>query len=94
MTSSRMSKVFRKMKGLMLRYLPGMITCAEFDAFIVSYLDGGLPETQRRLFERHIRFCRECRDYLKAYRHTIALGKSAFPDPEGSPPDNVPDDLV
>lgn len=58
----------RTIKGIMLQSLPGMITCAEFEQFIVDYLDDTLPVAQRKLFERHLRVCRECKDYLARYQ--------------------------
>lgn len=84
----------RAMKGMMLRNLPGMITCVEFEDFIVSYLDGTLDARKRRLFERHIRLCRECREYLAAYRRSVQLGKAVFAEPHAPVPADVPEDLV
>lgn len=63
----------RRVKGLMLKALPGMITCAEFERFLTAYLDDELPAMKRRLFEFHIATCAECREYLAAYRLTRAL---------------------
>ena len=85
----------RRLKGMMLKHMPLMITCAEFESFILAYLEDELPDRQRRVFEIHMKICRECRDYLAAYRHTIALGKSALAE-DGSAlvPDSVPEDLV
>ncbi|MGQ0657602.1 MAG: anti-sigma factor family protein [Chromatiales bacterium] len=60
----------------MLKVLPGMMTCADADAFVVDYLDGRLKEGERRLFERHIHFCRPCRAYLKAYKRTLELSRA------------------
>ena len=84
----------RFLKGMMMRHMPEMITCAEFEDFILSYLEGTLPEVQRRRFERHIRFCSECRDYLTAYRRTVELEKAVFADPGAQVPGDVPEDLV
>ena len=92
--SGSLATLRRKMKGLMLSTMPGMITCAEFDEFIMSYLDGSLAPRERRLFERHIWLCRECREYLAAYKRTIEIGKAVFREPLGPVPDDVPDDLV
>lgn len=84
----------RFLKGMMMRHMPDMITCVEFEEFILSYLDHTLPEAQRRRFERHIRFCRECRDYLAAYRRTVELEKAVFADQGAQVPGDVPEDLV
>jgi len=82
------------MRGMMHRHLPMMITCREFEDFVLSYLDGDLPDRKRRVFELHIKFCRECRDYLAAYRRTMAISKRAFEEPDGAVPDDVPEDLI
>ncbi|MDJ0514168.1 MAG: zf-HC2 domain-containing protein [Methyloceanibacter sp.] len=87
-------RIVRFLKATMMRYVPGMITCAEFDDFIVSYLDGTLPQKERRLFEFHIRYCRECREYLSAYRRTVELEKAAFRQVEAELPESVPEDLI
>lgn len=84
----------RWMKGMMLRHMPLMITCQEFEDFILAYLEGELPDRQRFVFELHLKVCRECRDYLAAYRRTMDVSKRAFEHPEDAVPDEVPDDLV
>lgn len=86
--------IMRFMKGKMLRYMPYMITCLEFEDFIASYLEGDLPEEQMRRFELHLRICRECREYLAAYQRTIELQKAVFSDPDANIPKDIPEDLV
>lgn len=88
------SRVARMAKGIMLRHGPMMMTCAEFETFILDYLSGRLPSAQKRIFEVHLKVCRECRDYLKAYQRTVALEKAVFPTPTASVPGDVPEDLV
>ncbi len=61
------------MKSLMMRYVPGYITCEEADDFVMDYLDGSLPERQRRVFERHIRMCPACKRHLDRQRKVLAL---------------------
>jgi len=91
-------RVFRHlgllMKGVMLRGVPGMITCREFEAFILDYLDGVLPQRQRRIFDWHLNICAECREYLAAYQRSIELGRAVFDQPEDGVPDDVPEDLI
>ena len=82
------------LKGMMLRHMPLMITCGEFEAFILGYLEDELPAGQRRVFALHLAVCRECRDYLAAYRRTVELGKAAFAEPAAPLPEDVPEDLV
>lgn len=86
--------LMRRMKGLMLRYMHGMITCREFEAFILRYLDDDLTEREHRIFERHLRFCRECREYLAAYRRSIDVGRAVLGGGQEPVPDDVPGDLI
>ena len=84
----------RWLKGFMLKRMYGMITCKEFEDFILDYLDDELPALQRTRFERHIRVCRECRQYLQAYQRTLEVSRAVFSAPEGLVPDDVPEDLI
>ena len=94
MSRARPFSLWRLMKGLMLRHMPAMITCQEFEDFILDYLEDRLPAGQRRIFDLHLKICRECRDYLAAYRRTAEIGKAAFVEPAAQVPDDVPEDLV
>jgi predicted anti-sigma-YlaC factor YlaD len=71
-----------------------MITCRQFEEFIVEYLEDGLTAHQRRLFEFHLKLCRECRDYLAAYKVSMEAAKQGLSDDDMLVPDEVPDDLV
>ena len=82
------------LKSIMFRHLHGMMTCKEFEDFVQAYIDGDLTTSQRSVFERHLRFCRECRDYLAAYKRTIEIGCSVLSAPEDPVPGNVPEDLI
>ncbi len=84
----------RRMRGLMLKHVPLMITCRQFEDFILSYLEDELTRKQKFVFELHLEVCRECRDYLAAYRRTIEISKGAFKEPGQLVPDDVPEDLV
>ncbi len=95
MTRAAQPRLWRWIKGMMLRRMPLMITCREFESFILDYLEDELPSRQRRVFELHLKICRECRDYLAAYRRTVALGKAALAeDPSAAVPEDVPEDLI
>lgn len=94
MRRTLVQRLTRWMRGVMLNHMPWMITCREFEDFLLDYLEGNLPRGQRRIFDLHLAICRECRDYLAAYKETMALGKRAFDDPEAALPENVPEDLV
>ena len=71
-----------------------MLTCKQFDAFIVDYLEGRLPFSTRLSMRLHLALCWRCRAYLRKYRRTIELGQSVFGDPDQAVPDEVPDELV
>ena len=94
MTSSYWKRLRSLMKGMMFRHMPYMISCVEFEDFISSYFEGSLPRAQLRVFQLHLRFCRECREYLQAYQETIEIGRSVFDDPGAQVPGDVPEDLV
>lgn len=91
---ANIDRLRRLIKGKMQGSLPWLITCREFEAFVLDYHDGTLPEDQRHTFERHLRFCRECREYLAAYRQSVEIGKSILGAPEETLPDDVPEDLI
>lgn len=86
--------LMRKLKGIMMRRMHGMITCREFEDFVQRYLDDELPPRQRSIFEWHMRLCRECREYLAAYRRSIEIGRAVFEDADEALPEDVPEDLV
>lgn len=88
------NRLMRKIKGTMLRRMHGMITCREFEEFVLRYLDGELPARQAKIFEWHLRICRECREYLAAYKRTIEIGKAVLGPAHEPVPEDVPEDLI
>ena len=84
----------RWIKGLMLKHMHRMITCKEFEDFVLRYLDGELSGRQKAILKLHLAICRECRDYLAAYQRTVELGRGVFGSPEEPVPEDVPEDLV
>lgn len=62
---------------------PNAITCRELVALVTDYLEGVLPEGERRLFEAHLDHCDGCRHYIAQMQATIAtlgrLHKSDLP---------------
>lgn len=94
MTTPMISAALRKAKSIMFKTVPMMINCREFEDFLVDYFEGTLPRRQRRVFELHLKICRECRDYLAAFRCTIEVSRCAFTDGGAPVPEEVPDDLV
>ena len=94
MTKPRKTGIRRWLKGVLLGHMHGMITCKEFEDFVIGYLDATLPATQRKMFEWHLRICRECREYLAAYQKALALGRAVLPSPGDPVPEDVPEDLI
>ena len=94
MSSHNRNGQWRWVKGFIMKYMPRMITCKEFENFIIDYLDGGLSSRQRSQFELHIRLCRECRQYLHAYQRSVEVGRRVFSPSDTTIPDEVPDDLL
>jgi len=89
-----LSRWKRWMTGIMQRHMPFMITCRQFEEFIIDYLEGDLPERQKTVFEFHLRICPECRDYLAAYRRTMEVSTLVVKANSSRVPDRVPDDLI
>lgn len=86
--------LMQRIKRFMLNRMHTMITCKEFEDFILSYLEGELPEWNVFKFELHLRVCRECRDYLAAYKQAAELGISILPSPNDPVPKDVPEELI
>ncbi len=71
------------------------LSCREFIQFLDDYVDDTQPAEVRAEFERHLKACPDCVDYLKTYRDTISLARGACAaDPSAPPPDNIPDELI
>lgn len=83
----------RRIQGVMFR-MPMMITCRQFEEFIVDYLEGGLTTHERRVFEIHLSICRECREYLAAYKASMEAAKQGLSLDESPVLEEVPEDLV
>lgn len=86
--------LLRRIKGGMLKRVHGMLTCREFEDFVLRYLDGELTKKQARVFEWHMRLCRECREYLAAYERALELGQKVISRSDDKLPEDVPEDLV
>ena len=94
MIQVRTGGVKRWLKGMMLKHMHRMITCREFEDFILRYLDGELTDRQRSVFEWHLRICRECREYLAAYQRSREIAVAALAPANAPVPDDVPEDLI
>ena len=71
-----------------------MLTCKEFDEFMIDYLEGALPVWQKYLCWLHVKMCRECAYFIKQYQRVVALEQTAFYSPDAQIPDSVPEELV
>lgn len=80
--------------GWFLRMSPRMITCREFNDFIYDYVEGELSEKQVILFNRHMRVCPMCRNFLKTYVAAYKAKSQIFPYDDIDVPDAVPQDLI
>lgn len=81
-----------KIKRLMTKYVPGMLTCQEVDSFLYDFHEGYLSFSQQLKFKVHILMCRECRAYVKDYKNTIRLSKEGVVVVQ--PEDKIPQDLM
>jgi anti-sigma factor RsiW len=48
------------------------MACRQLVEVITAYLDGTLPEADRRRFDRHLSECPYCTEYLAQMRATVA----------------------
>jgi anti-sigma factor RsiW len=48
------------------------LTCAEVVELVTDYLEGRLPDYDRRRFDEHVAICEGCATYLEQMRATIA----------------------
>lgn len=68
------------------------MTCRECSEFLADYLAGELPPDQLAVFERHLKACRNCEEYMRQYRTTIAAGRAACA--EAGAPGDIPEALI
>lgn len=88
------SGIRRWLKGFILKRMHNMITCREFEDFVLAHLDGELNGRQQSMFDWHLRLCRECRDYLAAYQRARELGQAVLSASDNPLPEEVPEDLI
>ncbi len=84
----------RRLMALIQRHVYGMLTCREFENFVLDYTEGQLTGKQRLAFDMHMRMCAECRRYLQQYQRTIEASREAFPSPDEAVPGEMPEALV
>lgn len=86
--------VWANIRHWMMRSLHGGMTCEEFEAALVDYLDGSLRPLARRQVDLHTRLCPHCRRYLRAYDRARKLAGEALRHSEEQALMTVPEDLV
>lgn len=62
--------------------------------FLMDYLDGALPDPQRRCFEEHLAECPDCVTYLASYQQAVRLGKQVCAAADAAVPADVPNELI
>jgi anti-sigma factor RsiW len=60
------------------------LVCREFVELVTDYLEGSLPDAERRRFEAHLAECDGCDGYLEDTRRLIATLR-ATPEPPTDP---------
>lgn len=88
------SRIMPWIKGLMFKRIHGMLSCREFEDFVLDYLDGALSERQHKQFKLHLRLCRECRQYVQAYKRSIEVSQAVCSSADVQLPEDVPEDLI
>lgn len=82
----------RRMRGIMVK-LPGMIDCEQFEKFMLAYIEGELPPSQRKVIDRHLLVCPDCRRYIADYRRTLEALKISKVEDDGTLAE-VPEELI
>ena len=67
--------------------------CKEFVDFLGEYMDGGLDDKSRTVFEAHLQICPPCVNYLDVYEDVVKMGRACC-DPDGEAPADVPQPLI
>ena len=66
-------------------------TCKEITDLIFGYLNDTLSRSVKRDFQRHLRVCPDCVNFLNTYKKTVATSRSLRPD---EIPANVRDNIL
>jgi anti-sigma factor RsiW len=55
-----------------------LINCKECLDFIADYLDGEVTPEAAEQFEKHLKACPPCREYIESYKATIQLERESL----------------
>ena len=64
-----------------------MMYCQDCVGLLADYLDGTLPEEQRRALEEHLSYCPPCVTFVRTYKATSKVARKALEK-------DVPADMV
>jgi hypothetical protein len=70
------------------------IRCVEFVGQITEWLEGGLSDAGRLLFEEHLAYCSPCGRYVEHFRGTLELLRDSDQMRGEAPPPPVRDALI
>lgn len=71
-----------------------MLTCRQFDQFIVDYIDGALTPKQMRVFDVHMALCPMCKAHFETYLTTYKMGQQALGQTDEKVPADMPEELI
>lgn len=55
-----------------------LINCKECLDFLADYLDGEVSPDAAEQFEKHLKACPPCREYIDSYKATIQMERESF----------------
>ena len=70
------------------------VRCVEFVEQITEWLEGGLSDAERSLFEEHLAYCSPCGRYVEQFRATLQLLRDSDPMRGEAAPPPVRDALL
>jgi anti-sigma factor RsiW len=53
--------------------MPAEMTCRELVELVTDYVEGALPDSERKRFDEHVAECPGCDAYVRQLRETIRL---------------------
>ena len=70
------------------------VRCVEFVEQITDWLEGGLSDDERLLFEEHLAYCSPCGRYVDQFRATLRLLRDSDQRLGDAPPPPLRDALL
>jgi hypothetical protein len=70
------------------------IRCVEFVEQITEWLEGGLTDDRRLLFEEHLAYCSPCDRYVAQFRLALTLVRNSNIHTGEAAPESVRDALL